>query len=148
FVRKLVPPWAHFVAALMVALGTLFSSFWILAANSWMPRATGGQPWISIRSCCRACSSPGCGMASYIAILEGVHLVTGRSVYLRISMYWIRIFSVAFGVGVVTGVIMPFQIGTNWSRYADTAGNVLGPLFAYEALTAFFLEAAFLGVLL
>jgi cytochrome bd ubiquinol oxidase subunit I len=74
--------------------------------------------------------------------------VTRRSVYLRISMYWIRIFSVAFGVGVVTGVIMPFQIGTNWSRYADTAGNVLGPLFAYEALTAFFLEAAFLGVLL
>ena len=88
------------------------------------------------------------GMASYITILEGMHLVTGRSVYLRISMYWIRIFSVAFGVGVVTGVIMPFQIGTNWSRYADTAGNVLGPLFAYEALTAFFLEAAFLGVLL
>jgi cytochrome bd ubiquinol oxidase subunit I len=88
------------------------------------------------------------GMASYITILEGMHLVTGRSVYLRISMYWIRIFSVAFGVGVVTGVIMPFQIGTNWSRYADTTGNVLGPLFAYEALTAFFLEAAFLGVLL
>jgi cytochrome d ubiquinol oxidase subunit I len=77
-----------------------------------------------------------------------MHLVTGRGVYLRISMYWIRIFSVAFGVGVVTGVIMPFQFGTNWSRYADTAGNVLGPLFAYEALTAFFLEAAFLGVLL
>src|SRR6516164_7411623 len=75
------------------------------------------------------------GMASYITILEGLHLVTGRSVYLRISMYWIRVFSVA--VGVVTGVIMPFQIGTNWSRYADTAGNVLGPLFAYEALTAF-----------
>src|SRR5499426_212403 len=88
------------------------------------------------------------GMASYIAILEGMHLVTGRSVYLRISMYWIRIFSVAFGVCEVTGVVMPFQIGTNWSRYADTAGNVLGPLFAYEALTAFFLEAAFLGVLL
>src|SRR5499426_1959626 len=88
------------------------------------------------------------GMASYIAILEGMHLVTGRSVYLRISMYWIRIFSVAFGVGVKTGVIMPFQIGTNWSRYADTAGNVLGPLFTFEALTAFFLEAAFLGVLL
>src|SRR6516164_287031 len=95
-----------------------------------------------------SCSAFTVGMASYIAILEGMHLVTGRSVYLRISMYWIRIFSVAFGVGVVTGVIMPFQIGTNWSRYADTAGNVLGPLFAYEALTAFFLEAAFLGVLL
>jgi cytochrome d ubiquinol oxidase subunit I len=88
------------------------------------------------------------GMASYIAILEGLHFVTGRSVYLHISTFWIRIFSVAFGVGVVTGVVMPFQIGTNWSRYADATGNVLGPLFAYEGLTAFFLEAAFLGVLL
>jgi cytochrome bd ubiquinol oxidase subunit I len=88
------------------------------------------------------------GMASYIAILEGLHLVTGDGVYLRISTFWIRIFSVAFGVGVVTGVIMPFQIGTNWSRFADAAGNVVGPLFAYEGLTAFFLEAAFLGVLL
>jgi cytochrome bd ubiquinol oxidase subunit I len=88
------------------------------------------------------------GMASYIAILEGLHLATGRDVYLRISTFWIRIFSVAFGVGVVTGVIMPFQFGTNWSRFADAAGNVVGPLFAYEDLTAFFLEAAFLGVLL
>jgi cytochrome bd ubiquinol oxidase subunit I len=88
------------------------------------------------------------GMASYIAILEGLYLVTGRGVYLRISTFWIRIFSVAFGVGVVTGVIMPFQIGTNWSRFADAAGNVVGPLFAYEGITAFFLEAAFLGVLL
>jgi cytochrome bd ubiquinol oxidase subunit I len=88
------------------------------------------------------------GMASYIAILEGMHFVTGRDVYLRLSTFWIRIFSVAFGVGVVTGVVMPFQFGTNWSRYADATGNVLGPLFAYEGLTAFFLEAAFLGVLL
>ena len=88
------------------------------------------------------------GMASYIAILEGLHLTTGRDVYLRISMFWIRIFSVAFGVGVVSGVIMPFQFGTNWSRFADATSNVLGPLFAYEGITAFFLEAAFLGVLL
>src|SRR5438094_7108315 len=88
------------------------------------------------------------GMASYIAILEGFHFATGRQVYLRISMFWIRIFSVAFGVGVVSGVIMPFQFGTNWSRYADATSNVLGPLFAYEGITAFFLEAAFLGVLL
>jgi len=88
------------------------------------------------------------GMASYIAILEGFHFTTGREVYLRISMYWIRIFSVAFGVGVVSGVIMPFQFGTNWSRFADATSNVLGPLFAYEGITAFFLEAAFLGVLL
>src|SRR6516225_4769291 len=88
------------------------------------------------------------GMACYIAILEGLHFVTGRDVYLRLSTFWIRIFSIAFGVGVVTGVVMPFQIGTNWSGYADAAGNVVGPLFAYEGLTAFFLEAAFLGVLL
>jgi len=79
------------------------------------------------------------GMASYIALLEGLHVFTGRSVYLRVSMFWIRIFSVAFGVGVVSGVVMPFQIGTNWSRYADGDGNVHGPLFAYEGLTAFFL---------
>src|SRR5580700_5986939 len=88
------------------------------------------------------------GMASYIAILEGFHFTTGREVYLRISMFWIRIFSVAFGVGVVSGVIMPFQFGTNWSRYADATSNVIGPFFAYEGITAFFLEAAFLGVLL
>ena len=88
------------------------------------------------------------GMASYIAILEGLRFVTGRSVYPRISRFWIRIFSVAFGVGVVMGVITPFQIGSKWSRFADAAGNVLGPLFAYERLTAFFLEPAFLGVLL
>ena len=88
------------------------------------------------------------GMASYIAILEGLHLVTGRGVYLRISEFWIRIFSVAFGVGVVTGVIMPFQFGTNWSRFTDATADVLSPLLAYEGLMAFFLEASFLGVLL
>jgi cytochrome d ubiquinol oxidase subunit I len=88
------------------------------------------------------------GAAAFIAVLEGFHLVTGRDVYLRVSMFWIRIFSIAFGMGVVTGVVMPFQFGTNWSRYADATSNVLSPLFAYEGLTAFFLEAAFLGVLL
>ena len=88
------------------------------------------------------------GLASYIAILEGIHLVTKRDIYVRLSMYWIRIFSVAFGVGVVSGVIMPFQFGTNWSRFSDAAADVLGPLFAYEGIMAFFLESAFLGVLL
>jgi len=88
------------------------------------------------------------GSATFIAVLEGFHLATGRDVYLRVSMFWIRIFSIAFGMGVVTGVVMPFQFGTNWSRYADATSNVLSPLFAYEDLTAFFLEAAFLGVLL
>jgi len=88
------------------------------------------------------------GAAAFIAVLEGFHLGTGRDVYLRVSMFWIRIFSIAFGMGVVTGVVMPFQFGTNWSRYADATSNVLAPLFAFEDLTAFFLEAAFLGVLL
>jgi cytochrome d ubiquinol oxidase subunit I len=88
------------------------------------------------------------GMAAFIAVLEGLRFATGRPIYLRISMFWIKIFSIAFGMGVVTGVIMPFQIGTNWSRYTDATANVLSPLFAYEGLTAFFLEAGFLGVLL
>jgi cytochrome d ubiquinol oxidase subunit I len=88
------------------------------------------------------------GVASFIALLEGLRLLTGREVYGRISTFWIKIFSIAFGMGVVTGIVMPFQIGTNWSQYSDAVANVLSPLFAYEGLTAFFLEAAFLGVLL
>ena len=88
------------------------------------------------------------GAASYIALLEGLHLATARAVYLQVSNFWIRIFAVAFGMGVVTGIVMPFQFGTNWSGLSDTAGNIIGPALAYEGLTAFFLEAAFLGVLL
>src|SRR5215471_1981673 len=88
------------------------------------------------------------GIASYIALLEGLHLYTEREVYLRVSNFWIRIFAVAFGMGVVTGVVMPFQFGTNWSRLSDATANVIGPLLAYEGLLAFFLEAGFLGVLL
>ena len=88
------------------------------------------------------------GLASYVALLEGLSLFTGRDIYLRISTFWIKIFSVAFGMGVVSGIIMPFQFGTNWSRFSDATANVIGPLLAYEAIMAFFLEAAFLGVLL
>lgn len=88
------------------------------------------------------------GLASFIALLEGLHFFTGREIYLRISMFWIKVFSVAFGIGVVSGIIMPFQFGTNWSRFSDATANIIGPLLAYEGLTAFFLEAAFLGVLL
>ncbi len=88
------------------------------------------------------------GLASYVALLEGLSLFTGRDIYLRISTFWIKIFSVAFGMGVVSGVIMPFQFGSNWSRFSDATANVIGPLLAYEAIMAFFLEAAFLGVLL
>jgi cytochrome d ubiquinol oxidase subunit I len=88
------------------------------------------------------------GLASFIALLEGLSFFTGKEIYFRISSLWIRLFAVAFGMGVVSGVVMPFQFGTNWSRYADATANVLSPLFAYEGLTAFFLEAGFLGVLL
>src|SRR5579872_5891517 len=88
------------------------------------------------------------GLASFIAFMEGLGYFTGRELYFRISRYWTRIFSVSFGMGVVSGVIMPFQFGTNWSRFSDATANVLSPLLAYEGLTAFFLEAAFLGVLL
>src|SRR5262245_23619487 len=88
------------------------------------------------------------GLGSFIAVLEGLRLATGRDVYVRISTFWIKIFSVAFGMGVVTGTVMPFQFGTNWSRFSDATANVLSPLFAYEGLAAFFLEAGFLGVLL
>src|SRR6476619_1179585 len=88
------------------------------------------------------------GLSAFIAVLEGLGLATGRDVYVRISTFWIKIFAIAFGMGVVTGIVMPFQFGTNWSRFSDATANVLSPLLAYEGLTAFFLEAAFLGVLL
>jgi cytochrome d ubiquinol oxidase subunit I len=88
------------------------------------------------------------GLASYIALLEGLHFFTKREIYFRIAGFWTRIFAVSFAMGVVSGIIMPFQFGTNWSRYADATANVLSPLFAYEGMMAFFLEATFLGVLL
>jgi cytochrome d ubiquinol oxidase subunit I len=88
------------------------------------------------------------GLASYIAVLEGAYLATRRPVFLRISTYWIKIFAVSFGMGVVSGIVMPFQFGTNWSRYSHMTADVVAPLMAYEGLTAFFLEAGFLGVLL
>jgi cytochrome bd ubiquinol oxidase subunit I len=88
------------------------------------------------------------GLASYIAFLEGVYALTKRPIFLNLSQFWLRIFAISFGMGVVTGIVMPFQFGTNWSRFSDAAGNVISPLLAYEGLTAFFLEATFLGVLL
>ncbi|HEX4112877.1 MAG TPA: cytochrome ubiquinol oxidase subunit I [Stellaceae bacterium] len=88
------------------------------------------------------------GLASYIAVLEGVYFVTGRELWFRISSFWTRIFAISFGMGVVSGVIMPFQFGTNWSRFTDATADVLSPLMAYEGLFAFFLEASFLGILL
>ena len=88
------------------------------------------------------------GLASYIAVLEGFYFFTGKEIWFRISGFWTRIFAVSFGMGVVSGIIMPFQFGTNWSRFTDATADVLSPLMAYEGLMAFFLEASFLGVLL
>jgi cytochrome bd ubiquinol oxidase subunit I len=86
------------------------------------------------------------GLASYIAVLEGLHLATKKQVYLRISTFWIKVFAVAFSMGVVSGIVLPYQLGANWSRYSDATANIVAPLMAYEALMAFFLEAGFLGV--
>lgn len=88
------------------------------------------------------------GLASYLAVLEALWLWTGRPVYLQLFRYWLKIFAVAFGMGVVSGVVMTYQFGTNWSVFSDRTGPVLGPLLGYEVLTAFFLEAGFLGVML
>ena len=88
------------------------------------------------------------GLACFVALLESLHLFTRNPLYLRLSQFWLRIFAVSFGLGVVSGIVMPFQFGTNWSRFSDATSNVVAPLLAYEGLTAFFLEAAFLGVLL
>ncbi|HZQ63313.1 MAG TPA: cytochrome ubiquinol oxidase subunit I [Casimicrobiaceae bacterium] len=88
------------------------------------------------------------GLAAYIAVLEGLYFFTRREVFLRLSKFWLRLFAVSFGMGVVSGIVMPFQFGTNWSRYSDATADIVGPLMAYEGLMAFFLEAGFLGVLL
>jgi cytochrome d ubiquinol oxidase subunit I len=88
------------------------------------------------------------GLASYLAVLEGLWLWTKRDVYLRLFKYWMKIFAIAFAMGVVSGVVMSYQIGTNWSVFADKIGPAIGPLLGYEVLTAFFLEAGFLGVML
>jgi cytochrome d ubiquinol oxidase subunit I len=88
------------------------------------------------------------GLASYLAVLEGLWLKTGNSVYLALYKYWLKIFAIAFAMGVVSGITMSYQFGTNWSVFSDRTGPILGPLMAYEVLTAFFLEAGFLGVML
>ena len=88
------------------------------------------------------------GLAAYVAVLEGAFFFTRRPVFARLSQFWLRLFAVSFGMGVASGIVMPFQFGTNWSRYSDLTADVVGPLMAYEVLMAFFLEAGFLGVLL
>jgi cytochrome d ubiquinol oxidase subunit I len=88
------------------------------------------------------------GLASYLFVLEGLWLKTKKPVYLNLYKYWLKIFAVAFGMGVVSGLVMSYQFGTNWSVFSDKAGPVIGPLLAYEVLSAFFLEAGFLGIML
>ncbi|MDY6814332.1 MAG: cytochrome ubiquinol oxidase subunit I [Pseudomonadota bacterium] len=88
------------------------------------------------------------GLASYIAVLEALGFKTGNPVWLKLSGFWTRVFAVVFGMGVVSGIVMSFQFGTNWSNFAQATANFLGPVLSYEVITAFFLEAAFLGVLL
>ena len=88
------------------------------------------------------------GLASYLAVLEGLWLKTHNSVYRELYHFWSKIFAVNFGMGVVSGLVMAYEFGTNWSRFSDFAGAITGPLLTYEVLTAFFLEAGFLGVML
>jgi len=88
------------------------------------------------------------GLASYLMVLEGLWLKSGKGVYANLYRYWLRIFAIVFGMGVVSGIVMSYQFGTNWSVFSAKAGPVIGPLMAYEVLTAFFLEAGFLGVML
>ena len=88
------------------------------------------------------------GIASYLAVLEGLWLKTGQDRFLNLFRYWLKIFAIVFAMGVVSGIVMSYQFGTNWSVFSDRAGPVIGPLMAYEVLTAFFLEAGFLGVML
>ncbi|HEY8118502.1 MAG TPA: cytochrome ubiquinol oxidase subunit I [Methylophilaceae bacterium] len=88
------------------------------------------------------------GLASYLVVLEGCWLKTGRQVYKDLYHFWLKIFGVTFGMGVVSGLVMSYQFGTNWGGFSEFAGGVTGPLLAYEVLTAFFLEAGFLGVML
>jgi cytochrome d ubiquinol oxidase subunit I len=88
------------------------------------------------------------GLASFLAVLEGLWLATKKPVYRNLYLFWVKIFALSFGMGVVSGVVMSYQLGTNWSVFSAQVGSVIGPLFAYEVLTAFFLEASFLGVML
>ena len=88
------------------------------------------------------------GLAAYLAVLEGLWLKTGRAVFLDLYRYWIKVFSIVFGMGVVSGLVMSYEFGTNWSVFSQKAGPITGVLLSYEVMTAFFLEAGFLGVML
>ena len=88
------------------------------------------------------------GLASYLAVLEGLWLATKREVFQTLYLFWVRVFAISFGMGVVTGVVMSYEFGTNWSVFSRASAGVIGPMLAFEVLTAFFLESSFLGVML
>ncbi|MGF7163465.1 cytochrome d ubiquinol oxidase subunit I [Rhodoligotrophos appendicifer] len=88
------------------------------------------------------------GLAAWIATLEGMWLATSRDHYHQLARFWTKVFAVSFAMGVVSGIVLSYQFGTNWSRFSEVVGNVIGPLIGYEVLTAFFLEATFLGLML
>ncbi len=88
------------------------------------------------------------GLAAFIALLSGLWWRTGRTIYRDLMRFWLRIFALTFGMGVITGVVLSYEIGANWAGFSRSVSNVLGPLFAYETLTAFFLEAGFIGIVL
>ena len=88
------------------------------------------------------------GLASYLAVLNALWLIRRDAAYLNLFDYWKTIFAITFGMGVVSGIVMSYQFGTNWAAFSDKAGPVIGPLMGYEVLTAFFLEAGFLGIAL
>jgi cytochrome d ubiquinol oxidase subunit I len=88
------------------------------------------------------------GLAAWLTVLEAMHLGTGRPAYRVIFEFWLKIFGVAFGLGVVSGIVMAFQFGTNWSELSRMSGPIQGPLLMYETFTAFMLEATFFGVLI
>jgi cytochrome bd ubiquinol oxidase subunit I len=88
------------------------------------------------------------GLASYLAVLNAIWLWKRDAAYLKLFDYWKTVFSIVFGMGVVSGIVISYQFGTNWARFSDKAGPVIGPLMGYEVMTAFFLEAGFLGIAL
>src|ERR1700746_183803 len=88
------------------------------------------------------------GLAAWLTVLEAFHLITGKPVYRRLFEFWLKIFGVTFGLGVVSGILLAFEFGMNWSRLSQVTGPIQGPLLTYESFTAFALEASFFGVLI
>ncbi|MFT3741077.1 MAG: cytochrome ubiquinol oxidase subunit I [Gammaproteobacteria bacterium] len=88
------------------------------------------------------------GLAIFLSFMEGIWLKTQKAIYRDICQFWTKVFALTFGMGVVSGIVMEFQLGTNWSQFTQSIGGVLGALFTYEVMTAFFIEAGFLGVML